>query len=149
MRPPTMTTDRTTAPLAGASAYGAQRTRFLEDRVATASPAELVGMLYDGLLTRIARARSAAGAGEWPEATSAAISAQRILIELRSHLDRERGGAIAANLDAIYEFAHRRLVAAVSERSLEGFDDAHRVLDPIRAAWAEGVLGRPPTTAGR
>src|ERR1700712_4479743 len=76
--------------------------------IESASPHKLVLMLYDALLKQLRIARGEIG----PKA--AAISKAMTLIDqgLRPGLDLERGGSIAAQLLALYDYSTERLFQA-------------------------------------
>lgn len=121
---------------------------YMTDSVATAGPAQLVLALYDGALGAVQRARtlmellgpegfSGRGAAANIEAVSTQLlKAQGILNGLRVTLDFTRGGAIAANLDALYCYCQRLLVEANLSKSPENLVPVLEVLRDLRAAWA-------------
>jgi flagellar protein FliS len=47
------------------------------------------------------------------------------------------GGDVAASLDMLYSYVHRRLVEANMHNDVNAIDEARRVLIPLREAWAE------------
>ena len=109
----------------------------LETGVSSADPHRLIMMLYDGAILSISQAqghlqaRNLAGKGE---ATSKAI--QIIEEGLRASLDRKVGGAIAMQLDSLYEYmCHRLLLANVGNDPI-GFAEVGRLLSDLRDAWA-------------
>lgn len=116
------------------------RTRFLRDRVMTATPAQRVVLLYDRLVLDLARARDAQDAGSArPHLEHAGL----ILSELAGSLDRSAGGP-AAGLSDIYHFALREVLSA----QLSGFTPALATLtanlSSLRDAWraiADGEAG--------
>jgi len=63
------------------------------------------------------------------------VKAQRIVTELRVTLDHGRGGAIAANLDALYGFCLRTLVDANLSKDPSKLTPASDVLRSLRDAW--------------
>lgn len=119
---------------------------YRDQAVATASPAQLVLMLYDGALAALLRARSA---DEEPSAARIETvnrelqRAQRIVTELRCTLDHERGGDIARSLAALYDFCQDRLVAANTSKQLDGLDAVERVLGELRDAWEQACCRAP------
>jgi flagellar protein FliS len=112
--------------------YTNTRDHYQTSAVETASPAQLVLMLYDGALAAIVRARLSAGA----EAVNRELlKAQDIVSELLVTLDHGRGGALAANLASLYGFCLDRLVAANLRKDLSLLDDVEPVLRGLRDAW--------------
>jgi flagellar protein FliS len=117
---------------------------YVTDSIGTAGPAQLVLALYDGALGAIERARrmlllgAAHDGHSGIEAVHAQlVKAQRIVTELRVTLDHERGGAIAGNLDALYEFCLRTLVDANLAKDSSKLTPATDVLRSLRDAWAQ------------
>jgi len=89
--------------------------RYQSDAIATAGPAQLVLMLFDGALASLLRARTAlveAGPDVLEVSHKELQRCQDIVWELRMSLDRERGGAIAANLGSLYDYCLTQLVQA-------------------------------------
>lgn len=113
---------------------------YATDAVATAGPAQLVLMLYDGALAAIGRARQAALASERigaHEAVNRELQrAQDIVTELQVTLDHELGGPIAANLWSLYDFCLDRLVTANVSKDLSDLPPVERVLGELREGWA-------------
>lgn len=124
--------------------YTNTRSHYQTQAVQTASPAQLVLMLYDGALAALTRARQA-------EATETVhrelVKAQDIVSELQVTLDVERGGDIARSLAALYDFCQQRLLDANLSKDLGGLDDVSSVLADLRSAWAEAVLATPAVAA--
>jgi flagellar protein FliS len=114
--------------------------RYLADRVATATPAMLVAMLYDAAIGRMTGAAELMDQGKRVAANHALIRAQAIVLELRLALDHEKGGEIATNLDALYVFIHRLLVKANREGDVEKVRTCVTLLSPIRDGWRDACL---------
>src|SRR4029079_11468895 len=75
----------------GLMSYTRQATRYRETEVLTATPGQLVVLLYDHLLLSLRRARTAMDARD-VEAQSASLEKGRdVLTELLVTLDRDRG----------------------------------------------------------
>lgn len=91
----------------------------------------------DGALQRIRAARDelAHGAGA-AEPLRLLRTAKVILGELRADLDLHGGGAIAANLDDLYDYMGRRLRSAELTDELAALDEVSHLLDALRTAWA-------------
>jgi flagellar protein FliS len=121
--------------------------RYQSDAIATAGPAQLVLMLFDGALTAMTRARAALveTSAEMREAAHRELQrCQDIVWELRMSLDRERGGAIAANLGSLYDYCLTQLVQANVSKDASKLDIVEEVLGDLRGAWAEACCGLQP-----
>jgi flagellar secretion chaperone FliS len=104
--------------------------------VDSASPHQLVTMLYDGLLEDIAEARSAMGQGDIERKGHAVGHALRIVEEgLRCGLNREQGGELAQNLNALYAYIAQRLTHANLYNDAAVLTECYSLVEPLRAAW--------------
>lgn len=107
----------------------------IEGRVETATPHALVAMLMDGALEKIAIARmhmENAQVAQKGEHVSWAIS---IIAGLRASLDREQGGEIATNLDALYDYMERRLLEGNLRNDTGMLDEVSGLLRRIKSGW--------------
>ena len=131
-------------PAAGANAaYASQAARYRDAELASASPGQLVVMLFDKTLLTLRRARLAAEARRIEDRVELLLKASDMVSELRLSLDFEQGGAIAQNLDALYAFSLRQLFEATRSGELAKIDGVVRVLGELRDAFAQvvGVAG--------
>lgn len=114
----------------------------------TASPAQLVLMLFDGAIIRMERAAKAL---EDPRDLSAAhesiTRSQAIIDELALSLDHDAGGEIAANLAAIYTYVGEQLVTANIDKRAEPLLEAISHLTPLRDAWEDACVKSPTIAA--
>ena len=110
----------------------------LETGIASASPHKLIVMLYDGALVALRTASANMTAGQIA-AKGAAISKAITIIDngLRVSLDKASGGAIAENLDALYDYMSRRLFQANLQNDVAIVDEVHNLLSDLRGAWVE------------
>ena len=126
-----------------AAAYASQAARYRDAELASASPGQLVVMLFDKTLLTLRRARVAAEARRSEERVELLLKANEMITELRLSLDFEQGGAIAQNLDALYAFSLRQVFDASRSGELAKIDGVVRVLAELRDAFAQvvGVAG--------
>ncbi len=118
-----------------ATGYQAYQTNAIH----TASPEQLVVMLYDGCLKFLRRAEAAANDGRRPQVTEGVARATAIIMELNATLDIERGGEIAQNLRSLYFFLHRHLLEASREGSAAKLRQALELVAELRGAFAEAA----------
>jgi flagellar protein FliS len=121
---------------ARASSLAAYQSAAAYGGVAAADPHRLIFMLMDGALERIAMARGCIERKDVSEKARLLNRAMAIVGELRSSLDLSRGGEIAANLDALYEYMMTALLKANAENSVGLLDEVAKLLNDIRGAWA-------------
>ncbi len=109
---------------------------YRSSSVMTASPAQLVVMLYDGAGRFLRQAEIAAEEGGWSHAFDRIEKAEAIVDELLVTLDKE-AGEIADRLQGIYVFCKRLLIEARLERDAERIRRTAKLLGDLRGAWAE------------
>jgi flagellar protein FliS len=115
-------------------------------RVAAADPHELVLMLMDGALERLAGARGCMERGEVARKVQLLHSCTTLIAELRGSLNLQDGGQLAQNLDELYDYMLRRLTAANAENKVEILAEVASLLGEIRGAWSAIA---PEVRAGR
>jgi flagellar protein FliS len=133
------------ASAASRNASNAYRSVGMETSVSSASPHRLVAMLFDGLSDALARARGAMQAGQIAEKGRAIGHAVRIVEEgLRSSLNLDDGGAVAADLNRLYGYVTLRLTHANLHNDPAALQECSDLIEPVRSAW----LAIDPARAG-
>ncbi len=107
----------------------------------TASPVELVVMLYDGAFRFVNEADEAFAKDDRARAGDRIGRALAIVDELCATLDGSHAPELADNLLALYGFCKRRLFEANMKRDRQALKDVVTALSPLRDAWAM-VAGR-------
>ena len=116
-----------------ASAY--QRIH-VETSMHTLDQHQLVSLLLDGVLNAVATARGALARGDVSGKCASISKAVRILEEgLLTALDREAGGDVAASLEAVYDYALRRLVQANAANDDAMLQEVAHLIEPIAQGW--------------
>ncbi len=110
---------------------------YRSSSVMTASPAQLVVMLYDGAGRFLRQAELAAQEGAWSHALDRLGKAEAIIDELLVTLDKEAGGEIAERLHGIYAFCKKLMIEARIARDPEPIPRIAALLAELREAWAE------------
>lgn len=125
---------------------GTYRQIGVSTSVEGANPHKLVSLLFDALQSEILAARGAISRGDIAEKGRAICHAVRILQEgLIAPLDMERGGAIAANLRDVYEYAVMRLTVANLRNDDEALIETYKLISPIQQAWSQ-IQSTVPST---
>ena len=124
----------------------ALRARYLGDTVATASPQQLLVMLYDRLALDLERGQTALIAGDRTTANEQLQHAQEIVMELQSSLKVELwdGGP---RLAALYTWLLTELIGANVKSDLRRVADCRRIVEPLRDAWREAAASLAPSPA--
>ncbi|QLF92467.1 flagellar export chaperone FliS [Pseudomonas sp. ABC1] len=94
-----------------------------------------VQLLLDGAIERVYQARQAQQQGDAAVRGLAVGSTLDILSVLQASLDKELGGAIAENLDVLYDYMIRRLGGVAVETSQGSLNEVLELLVQIRDAW--------------
>ena len=115
------------------------RARYLGDSVATASPQQLLVMLYDRLALDLQRGEAALTAGDREGAHGQLMHAQEIVLELRASLRVEiwDGGP---RLAALYTWLLDELIKANIRGDVRRVGDCRRIVEPLRDAWAQAAV---------
>jgi flagellar protein FliS len=117
---------------------------YLESKVLSADPLELVHLLYQGCTQAVRDARHYLQQGEIAARSRAITKACEILIELSASLDHTRGGEIATRLARLYAYMQERLLEANMRQSDEPLAEVLGLLTTLAEAW-QSV--RPATPA--
>jgi flagellar protein FliS len=105
----------------------------------SASPLQLIVMLYDGALRYLSEARSAQAAGNMRARNQALRRVNDIVAECHSSVDLERGGSVAVELDRLYSYISGRLLDVTVKRDTTAIDEVHKLMTTLRGAWAEAA----------
>ena len=103
--------------------------------VTEADPHQLVRMLLDGALGKIAVAKGMMSRSEVAKKGEVIGQAISIVGGLRSSLDMSAGGDIAANLDNLYEYMERRLLESNVNNDTGILDEVASLLREIKSGW--------------
>jgi len=107
--------------------------------ILASSPLEIVARACELAADACERARCACAENDIAaKGASVKVCAAAITL-LKSHLDIERGGEVAVNLDRAYAHLLARLLHAHSANDLAVFDDVTKHLQGLRSAWEEAA----------
>ena len=116
----------------------------------TATPGQLVLMLFDGALRFLDKALIGFDLDD-PLDSNLAINnnilkAQEILRELNMSLNMEQGGEFAATMRRLYNYYDLQLSQSNLQKDPAGVQTVIRLLSVIRGAWAEMLSGNSANT---
>jgi flagellar protein FliS len=109
---------------------------YRESAVLTASPEQLVVMLYDGAIRFLRQAEVLSEEGAWPQAVERIGRAQAIVDELLCTLNMD-AGELATRLESIYIFCADHLRDARLRKDPNRVRQVMRLLSELRDAWSE------------
>jgi len=111
------------------------QTTGVQTAMESASPHRLIDMLLERCLARIATAKGHIQRDNVAEKAEHISGAMAIVTGLRSFLDKDSGGKLAADLEALYDYMGRRLVEANISNDDAILDEVAGLLREIRSAW--------------
>ena len=106
--------------------------------VETAGQIDLIIMCYEKTIQFLIQSRAHFEKNEPENETNMLKKALDIISELRCSLNFEKGGQLAGNLDAIYDYCNRRVLQWEVQRDLTAFDEVLRIMSELKGAW-EGI----------
>lgn len=109
--------------------------QYGNNKVLTASPAELTLMLYDGAIKFCNIAEMAIEAGDASKAHTNLVKVQRIIDYLRQTLDMKY--KVAEDFERIYVYLSKRLVEANVKKDIEIVKEVNTHLHSVRDTWKE------------
>lgn len=118
------------------SAYTQTKT---QSGVESASATQLITMLLDGALERIARARGHVNRGEIAEQGELIGKVIDIVASLDSYLDHDKGGEVSVTLESLYDYLVRQLYQANLQSDVLILDEVASLLSEVRAGWVEST----------
>ena len=128
-------------------------THYLNQQIMTASPGQLVVMLYDRAIRALRDAIRAIEAGDIEARCQHVTRATDIVSHLWTTLDMEKGGEIARNLGDLYRFVSTKLGEINMRNDPEVARAMIGLLEPLAESWrsiageAAGPTTRPGTAA--
>lgn len=128
--------------LRGAAAYGRGAKAYarvgVESATMSASPHQLIVLLFDGAIAAIRTARIHMHDDSTAEKGRAISKALDIINNgLLAALDAEQGGEVAEHLASLYDYIARLLLNANLHNSSESLDQAENLLQDIATAWRD------------
>ena len=103
-----------------------------------ANPHQLIQMLYEGAIENMARAKGCMERKDFSGKGDTLGRAINIIGGLQSFLDKEEGGEVAENLDALYDYMSRRLFEASKDNDIAILDEVIGLVREVKTGW-EGI----------
>jgi flagellar secretion chaperone FliS len=127
------------------SGYQSLANRYREVAVSTATPLQLIVMLYDEAICSLQEARGHLERKDIGSRSRALNKSIAIISELQSCLNLQAGGEIASSLNRLYDYMKRRIFRANVEQSIQPIAEVEILLENLRAAWRE-LVGQSSAT---
>lgn len=103
--------------------------------ITDADPHKLIQLLYNGALERINMAKARMQAKDHEGKGKLIGKAIEIIGGLRSFLDFEKGGELAARLEGLYDYMERTLLEASAKNDMAKLDEVANLLRSIKDGW--------------
>lgn len=113
--------------------------KYQQNQISTASPEQILLMLYDGAIRFVRKAICGIENDDSSLRMYGVSKTMAIVTEFSNSLNREIGGKIAEDLDALYDFMIRELTAANLEKNIEKLQVVEKLLVDLRQTWGEAV----------
>jgi flagellar protein FliS len=110
---------------------------YFEQMILSASPIELVRLMYQRAIASVSDAREHLRAGRIRERAQAITRVHAILSELLISLDPEKAPELAANLKMLYCYMQQRLNDANFQQQDAPLEETGRLLSTLADAWRE------------
>ncbi|MDK2902922.1 MAG: flagellar secretion chaperone FliS [Clostridiales bacterium] len=111
--------------------------QYRQSSIMTASPGELILMLYDGAIKFIKQAKGYIDEKDMQKANDAILKAEDIMAELMADLDPDY--EISQSLYSLYEFINDCLINANIKKDKQLLDQSMELINDIRQTWAQAV----------
>jgi flagellar protein FliS len=118
------------------SNYASQANKYREREIVAASPAKLVVIVYDHVLSSLMRARAAGDAKNIELRLDSLGRARAGIMELLATLDVDKGGALGVNLRSIYGFVFTQLMDESRNPEAKRLERLIAIVTDLRDAFA-------------
>ncbi len=113
--------------------------QYLTNQIASASPEQLLLMLYDGAIRFTTLAVKAIESNDIPKRAYYINKASAIISELDATLDHDQDANLAENLDALYHYMLKEFMNANKDNDPEPLKAIIKMLKELRETWAEAI----------
>ena len=118
------------------------RESYLEARVLSADPLELVCLLYQHAIDAVRDAGTHLAKGDIRARSEAISKAVAIVGELNSSLEHSLGGPISRNLEQLYRYITARLTEANLKKDMTRLAEVERLLITLADGWRQVQAGQ-------
>lgn len=116
--------------------YASAAKQYKKNQIETASPKQLVILLYEGAIKYIRLAELALENKDLAKVNTNLQKAQDIVTELMVSLNHQDGqNAIASELETMYDFILTQLIQANLHKDQEKMAQARRLMSELLEAW--------------
>jgi len=121
----------------GTDAFAAYKETNAATAIMDATPHQLTSLLLKAALDKLSVAMGAIERGDVALRTEAIRKVAAIVAELQGSLNKEKGGDLAQQLDALYEFSTTQLIEANLSKDIDKLKAVRNVLQEINEGWQQ------------
>jgi len=114
-----------------------QRNKYLQNTVQTATPGQLLIMLYDGAIRFCRQGIEAIKEQRYEDANISLLKVQDIISEFIITIDRSN--PISENLLKLYEYFNTRLIEANMKKDIEPAEEVLAHLIDLKETWMQAA----------
>ncbi len=103
----------------------------------SASPHQLIDLLFQGVKDRINQAQGYIKRGDMAGKARAINACIDIVEGLQASLDHSKGGDLAGNLESLYDYMQRRLFRAAADNDTDALAEVADLVHTLRSAWVQ------------
>lgn len=112
---------------------------YQQNQIKTATPEQILVMLYDGAIRFISQASEAISQKNHEKKALYINKTTAIIMELKSTLDHKVGGEISANLASLYDFMLRQLSSANLKNDSDKLKVVSNIMSELRDTWVQAI----------
>lgn len=107
----------------------------VESQKAEASPHKVVQLLLGGSIDKLLQAKMAVDSNQVAKKGELLGRTMEIITHLKASLDHAKGGEVAGNLDALYDYMLRRIAEANANQDVAAIDEVIDLLKTVKEGW--------------
>ncbi|MCC5895763.1 MAG: flagellar export chaperone FliS [Alkalibacterium sp.] len=117
--------------------YSSASKVYKKNQIETASPKQLVVLLYEGAIKYIRLAELAVEKEDFSKVNTNLLKAQDIVTELMVSLNHQNGeNAIASELQTLYSYVLNQLIQANLKKDQNKMSETRHLMSELLEAWA-------------
>lgn len=105
------------------------------DQATTADPYQLIQMLMNGALQKLAVGKGAIERKDLETKSESLTKALSIVSALQESLDMNAGGEVAGNMYDLYDYVKRQIIDAMTTSSTEALENSLMVMRSLKEGW--------------
>ena len=113
--------------------------QYKKNQVETASPEQILILLYDGAINFLNRAKICLEEGDDEEFHKKMVSCKNIIVEFMETLNLEQGGDWALTLYNLYKYLRKLIIKSDINKNIDGINEVLKHLISLRDTWLKAI----------